>query len=88
MNTYIPKGANEALKKRLDKAIPVALARKEKGLPALYGNDDYDVFCYVRDELDPQRIKDTRREDDTNLGKLHAAAAERLAHYEREDANA
>jgi hypothetical protein len=80
MNTYIAKGANAALKKRLVAVI----ARLEAGERPRYGPDDLAVLSYVRDELDPQRIKDTRREDDTNLGKLHVAAKERLAHYETE----
>lgn len=80
MNTYIAKGGNEALKKRLVAVI----ARLEDGERPRYGSDDLAVLSYVRDELDPQRIKDTRREEDTNLGKLHVAANERLVHYERE----
>jgi hypothetical protein len=78
---YVPKGGNEALAKRLDKAI----TRLESGQRPLYGSDDYAVFCYVRKEIEPEVIAKHRREDDTNLGKLHAAAGERLAHYERED---
>ena len=81
VNTYIEKGGNEKLKKRLVAVI----GRLEGGERPRYGSDDLAVFRYIRDELDPQRIKDTRREDDTNLGKLHVAAKERLAHYERED---
>ena len=80
---YIAKGGNEKLKKRLVAVI----ARLENGERPRYGSDDLAVFCYVRDELDPQRIKDTRREEDTNLARLHAAAGERLAPYEREDSD-
>lgn len=80
---YIPKGGNEKLKKRLVAVI----GRLEKGERPRYGPDDLAVFCYVRDELDPTRIKETRREEDTNLGRLHAAANERLAPYERKDEN-
>jgi hypothetical protein len=80
---YIAKGGNEKMKKRLVAVI----ARLEKGERPRYGSDDLAVFCYIRDELDPQRIKDTRREEDTNLGKLHAVAGERLAPYEREESN-
>jgi hypothetical protein len=81
MNTYIAKGGNEKLKKRLVAVI----GRLENGERPRYGPDDLAVLCYVRDELDPERIKETRREDDTNLGRLHVAANERLAHYEKED---
>lgn len=81
MNTYIAKGGNDSLKTRLVGVI----ARLEGGERPRYGSDDLGVFHYVLGELDPERIKETRREDDTNLGRLHVAANERLAYYERED---
>jgi hypothetical protein len=78
--TYLVKGAHDKLTKRLNKAIKTL----ERGGRPRYGSDDLGVFCYIREQITPESIKATRREDDTNIPKLHAVANERLAYYEKE----
>lgn len=79
--TYLTKDAGLNLTKRLDKAIK----RLEQGERPRYGSDDLGVFCYVRAEIQPERIAETRREDDTNIHRLHDVANERLSRYEKQE---
>ena len=79
--SYIPNGATGKLTKRLDTVI----ASLEKGQRPLYGSDDHGVLCYIRHEIQPKVVAETRREDDTNVARLHEVAKERLSRYEQKE---